>query len=695
MGLISRAADRILSRAAPGDSSALVSAVVGDVSGTGENWAITDYAEYYAKAVSVYACVKLRSDALAKPRLRIYEEAADGSRMEVPPSHPARLMFDRVNPFWTRGRLWRATETALSLWGQAFWGVAKDRSGRPAELWWLRPDRMRVVPSETGYIDGFLYSKARGDDVAFKPDEIVWLPYFNPLNEFTGLSPIASARLSIDTGQDAVRMNRALLKNRATPQGIIHRKNASNLTNEQVEEIRYRWKKALGGPDNAGRIAVLWGDTEYQSIGLSPTDLQYIEGQRLSLEDVCRIYQVPPPLVADLERATYSNTDQLVKFFYSTWLIDELTWILEEINEMLLPRFGGNLVAAFDTSEIEVLREDQNAKADRETKLVAAGRKTINEVRRESGESDLPWGDVWWAPMGLSPVGDSGGVSPAGGTLSASVNGHRERIRDAAFERLSPKLKQFAVGNALLKSKLGRVATPKLKSFFDEQAARVMDRFDKLSDAELGPGAADKLMPSSEDGELLSTMKPLIGTAASETTKLVDAILPPPPPPGTASANGHGTRKPAGTDDPLVQKLLRLSAQRVVRIDDATKQAIRAILAEAADKGYGRFQIANGVPEDGFAGLASVVEEFYANRAVVIARTEMAWASNLTAKERYEERGVSYVEILDGDECGWTEHDDPDLADGSTRTTADLEDNPIAHPNCVRVPIPVLASPRV
>ena len=102
------------------------------------------YANYFFTSVPVYAAVKLRADAVSRPELRVYRvSSVDGrARREwVGREHPAQALLDRVNPHWTGGDLWRATETYLNLWGEAYWAVERDEAGTPFELWPLRPDR--------------------------------------------------------------------------------------------------------------------------------------------------------------------------------------------------------------------------------------------------------------------------------------------------------------------------------------------------------------------------------------------------------------------------------------------------------------------------------------------------------------------------------------------------------------------------
>ena len=99
--------------------------------------------------------------------------------------------------------------------------LERDENGNIAEIWPLRPDKMRPIPDAQRYIKGFVYVGAGSELVPYLPDDVVWMRYFNPLDEYAGLSPIAPLRQSADMGMDALRANRKLLQNDSTPGLII------------------------------------------------------------------------------------------------------------------------------------------------------------------------------------------------------------------------------------------------------------------------------------------------------------------------------------------------------------------------------------------------------------------------------------------------------------------------------------------
>ena len=358
-----------------------------EVMGVGQDWAKSAYGEYYATSVPIYAAVRIRSEALARPRVLVTRQ-----HEPVPESHPLQQLLDGTNRRFTRGELWRATETYLGLWGSAFWALERDSEGR-WEIWPLRPDRVRILPEKSGYPRGYIYMGTLGP-VAYTADEMVWLRYFNPLDEFAGLAPVAPLRLSADMGLDALRFNRNFFKNSAQPDVILTTEEA--MTDEEVEDFYQRWEKRYRGPGNAHRPAIASFIKDVKSLnGFSQREMEFVRGLRWSLEDVSRVYGVPLPLLSDYQQATFANINTAERLFWRNAMIPEMKFLEEQLNEKLLPRLGyAGLHVAFDLSEIEALQGDEDNRVVRETRLLDRGVLTINEIRRRRNLPDVPWGDT-------------------------------------------------------------------------------------------------------------------------------------------------------------------------------------------------------------------------------------------------------------------------------------------------------------
>ena len=249
---------------------------------SGGYWARTEYGEYYATSVSVYSAIKLRAEALSRPNLLVHRRGPDGQLLPVGPGHPAQQLLDRVNPWYTRGDLWRATEVYLNLWGSCFWALEQDETGR-REIWPLRPDRVSILPDGERYIRGFVYM-GRNGPVAYTPEEMLWMRYFNPLEERAGLSPVAPLRLAVDMGKDGLRYNRNFFRNSAQPDFVLLTDEA--MTDAEVQDFYEQWEARYRGPAQAHRPAIASFVRDIKTLGFSHKDMDFIQGLRWSLEEV-------------------------------------------------------------------------------------------------------------------------------------------------------------------------------------------------------------------------------------------------------------------------------------------------------------------------------------------------------------------------------------------------------------------------
>lgn len=218
---------------------------------------------------------------------------------------------------------------------------------------------------------------------------------------------------------------------------------------------------------------------------------------------------------------------------------------------------------------------------------------------------------------------------------------------------------------------------PRLRAFFRAQADRIVARFALAEGVELkqvGPG--DLFPPgNAEDQALARVVLPFLLDQTIDSAYLAASLV------GVA---------PLVRESPELTALMAQAGTRIRGINDETLRAVQRILSIAAQRAYTPYQIANGVEADGYRGIRAVVEETYKGRADTIARTELGTSAQRAAHDRYARGNVTEVRILDGSECGWLYHDDPDLAHRSVRTLAEAREHPLAHPNCLRVSVPIV-----
>lgn len=364
------------------------------------------YGEYVATSNEVYSAISLRARLLSGLTMNLFQ--GRGAEKSAANDSPAAKLLRYVNPFWTWPRLARMDEMSMGTWGQTIWAVERDR-GTPKEIWWLKPSRVRPVPHESGYLEGFLYQSATGQQIPFRPDEIVWFRYPNINDEFSPLSPLAAARLAADTAKSMMQSNNNLFRNGMQVGGlIVPATDKVSFSAEQADDLSKQLEKRMKGVDKAHKWAVLRYEAQFKQMGVSPKDAEFVMGLNLTLRQVCNAYGIPSPLLNDLEHATLANVRDLMRGFWENTLVSDANLRAAEIEEQFLPMFRGRGAgadhAAFDFSSVPSLQESSSESWARERQAIEVGALTINEWRESKGMPPVEWGNVYWAQVNRTPV---------------------------------------------------------------------------------------------------------------------------------------------------------------------------------------------------------------------------------------------------------------------------------------------------
>lgn len=355
-----------------------------------------EYGSYIATSSLVYSTVSLRADLFADLPLKIYTD--DKAHKEIE-SGPVNDILSKVNPFWTWRRLQKMSAYSLDLWGQNFWFVERGNSGRlpPREIWWGRPDHVRVVPDPDNYISEFLYfpdGNMGGTPLRFMPSEVVWFRNVNPMDEFAPLSPLAAARMGADLHNSAMQSNHNLFKQGMQIGGIVMPPKENDVwTTEQVKQAEELVSGKLKGVENSHKWLFFRQQYKLEDrSSTSPKDAEFVETLNLTLEEVARAYRIPLDILGG--QRTYANVEASERGIYQRSILPLAGDIASEINEQFIPMFQEKVVVEFDDSDISALHENETDKWTREGGKIEQGAITINEWRKDQGLKPVEWGDT-------------------------------------------------------------------------------------------------------------------------------------------------------------------------------------------------------------------------------------------------------------------------------------------------------------
>lgn len=368
----------------------LINLIGGNDTYSGEN-VTTDIAMNIA---AVYACVRILSNHVAMLPLQLFQETR-GKKKRIHDHPIAKLIETRPNPYMTPFQFKQTMEAHRQLYGNAYAEIEWSRTGYPKALWILNPLVTKVVMEKdnNGNLKRYLVQTTLANG------KIVYLPYSSILhikglstNGIVGKSPIDVARETIGIQIAGQKFTGKFYANGTMSSGVL--KVPQSLKPEAKAIIRQEWEKFNNGLDNSHRVAILDAGLDYQSLGIKQCDAQYIETQKFSIAEIARIFNVPPHMLADLERATFSNIEQqsleFVRDTLSPLLISweqELQYQLFTEDEIEKKRFY------FKFNLNSLLRGDSTNRASYYEKMINLGIYSINEVRELEDKDKIKNGD--------------------------------------------------------------------------------------------------------------------------------------------------------------------------------------------------------------------------------------------------------------------------------------------------------------
>ncbi|NBT85323.1 MAG: phage portal protein [Alphaproteobacteria bacterium] len=353
--------------------------------------------EGYQRNAIVYRCVNLIARGVASVAWLLYEQKQH-EKHELE-KHPVLDLLNCPSPFQAGSAFMESVVGYLLLSGNSYIEAVLDEDKVPIELHALRPDRMQVIPGKGGMVDAFEYSvgghrKQLSVDSLSGKSTVLHLKSFHPLNDWYGMSPLEAAGCSIDQHNEVGSHNLALMQNGGRPSGALLIKpgpSGQTLTQEQRETLRQDLKDVYAGTQNAGKIMVFEGECDWREMGLSPKDLDFIEGKNLSAREIAQAFGVPPMLVGVPGDATFSNYKEARFHLWEDTIMPLLEFLVAEFNLWLLPYFGEDLCLGYDVDSIPALAPRREAAWN---KIANADFLTLNEKRHAVGYSPIEGGDV-------------------------------------------------------------------------------------------------------------------------------------------------------------------------------------------------------------------------------------------------------------------------------------------------------------
>lgn len=364
------------------------------------------------QTTAVYACVRILAEAVASLPLHVYEYQDDEGKKLVH-DHPLYyLLHDEPNPEMTSFVFRETLMSHLLIWGNAYAQIIRDGAGRVLGLYPLLPDKMDVQRDDKGNIY-YVYSRNSDENPMFKEygniklkaEDVLHIPGLG-FDGLIGYSPIAMAKNAVGMTLACEEYGASFFANGANPGGVLEHPGVL----KDPSKVRESWNSVYRGVSNAHKIAVLEEGMKYQQIGIPPEEAQFLETRKFQINEIARLYRIPPHMVGDLDKSSFSNIEQqsleFVKYTLDPWVI---RWEQSLQRSLLLPGEKGKYFIKLNVDGL--LRGDYQSRMNG----YAVGRQngwfSANDIREMENMNPIPdeeGGNLYLINGAMTKLADAG-----------------------------------------------------------------------------------------------------------------------------------------------------------------------------------------------------------------------------------------------------------------------------------------------
>ncbi len=656
--------------------------------------------------------------------VQVLRVAADGTETAVA-GHGLTRLVARPNPYYSGELLWRATLADFTADGNGYWIKRRNGLRGPVQLWWAPSWTMSPAwPADdpTVFISHYDYTVNGQTEAIAVEDVIHFRDMPDPENPRKGLSPIKALAREIFTDDEAANFTSSLLKNMGVPGVIISPEGeGDNITEADAKAVKQDFKQKFGG-DSRGEPMIVPARTRVNVLSWSPEQMNMRELRRIPEERITAQLGIPAVVVglgAGLDRSTFANMKEAREAAYESFIIPTQRLVGADLANQLLRDFESNPEAfrvGFDLRNVRVLQEDENGKWTRVVGALTGGLLSRKRAKELIGEKAEPGDDMYYVPSSATPMGPDAPEPEPAPTLppAGSAVGNAGQPGDkSAYIATETKGRTPAIVRALERSAVRLTAqlAGELDEAFETLGGRVRVRVSDPTKSVKAPSDDWEVIRETwEGGELVQVELPK--NVTTEFQKVYEAAFKQVLETTIGVIESH-LDVPVGVNlpDPRAREIIRGWATRkgLADVTGQMRQAVMDALAEGRAAGDGADDLARRIRGmvEGRGMYPGVYREAYERakargwgeeaasragdraarmyRAETIARTETKTAQNRSSIEAYRaSEVVESLKVWDGDDCGWTGHDDSDKADGKIVSFEEADEYPLAHPRCVR-----------
>ena len=361
---------------------------------------------------AVYACVRVLAEAVAGLPLHLYRYNEQGGKEKASNHRLYQLLHDEPNPDMTSFIFRETLMTHLLLWGNAYAQIIRNGKGEIIGLYPLMPNKMSVDRDAAGRMF-YAYTRSgeenptlgKDSTVILSPADVLHIPGLG-FDGLLGYSPIAMAKNAIGLAIATEEYGAKFFANNATPGGVLEHPG----TVKDVGKLRDSWNSLYQGSGNAHRTGILEEGMKYHPIGITPEQAQFLQTRKFQINEIARIFRVPPHMVGDLEKSSFSNIEQqsleFVKYTLDPWIV---RWEQAIHRALLSESEKGRFFVRFNLEGL--LRGDYKSRMDGYAIARQNGWMSANDIRELESLDRIPpdkGGDEYLINGNMTKLEDAG-----------------------------------------------------------------------------------------------------------------------------------------------------------------------------------------------------------------------------------------------------------------------------------------------
>ena len=343
---------------------------------------------------AVWCAIRLLSESVSSLPCSVYTKQANGDKVEDTKSRIYNLLKYRPNNYQNKITFFEYIMMSICTDGNSYVQIVRDGSGRPSQLIPISPDTVDVVIN-----DGELFYQIDSVGILDSADVL----HFKTLtdNGIDGISPIDQCKKALSWGLNVEEFGDTFFKNGAKPSSVLSTDRA--LSEQAIERLKNSFSNTYAKLKNSNSTIILEEGLAFKPISISPEQAQFLSSRQFGIEEVARIFNIPPHMLKDLSKSSFNNIEMQSQEFVTYTLKPYITRLENEMNYKLFRRNEvGKTFIEFNLNGL--LRGDVKTRNEAYKTAITNGYMSINEVRQKENLNSIEGGDKHFMQLNMTTI---------------------------------------------------------------------------------------------------------------------------------------------------------------------------------------------------------------------------------------------------------------------------------------------------